>query len=75
MSPEHIKLPELIDSHVHFREPGAIHKEDFETGTKPALAGGFTTVIDMPNNPKPTISLNALQNKFALTKDRIYCNL
>lgn len=75
MSTERIKLPGLIDSHVHLREPGSIHKEDFETGTKSALAGGFTTIIDMPNNSEPTISLDALQNKITLTKNRIYCNL
>lgn len=43
-------LPGLIDPHVHFREPGQIHKEDFSTGTKSAAFGGVTTVLDMPNN-------------------------
>lgn len=43
------KLPGLIDVHVHLREPGATHKEDWDSGTAAALAGGFTTVLAMPN--------------------------
>ncbi|MFO7872130.1 MAG: dihydroorotase family protein [Candidatus Undinarchaeales archaeon] len=43
-------LPGLIDPHVHFREPGQIHKEDFSTGSMSAAFGGVTTVLDMPNN-------------------------
>ena len=41
-------MPGLIDSHVHFRDPGAPQKEDFETGSRGAAAGGVTTVFDMP---------------------------
>ena len=48
-----LKLPGLIDVHVHLREPGATHKEDYATGTAAALAGGFTCVLDMPNNTPP----------------------
>lgn len=59
-------LPGLIDPHVHLREPGATHKEDFLSGSKAAIAGGFTTVIDMPNNPVPTITLQALKEKQVL---------
>ncbi len=61
-------LPGLIDTHVHMREPGTTHKEDFLTGSKAALAGRFTTVIDMPNNPKPTTTLAALKEKQQLAK-------
>lgn len=43
-------LPGAIDLHVHFREPGATHKEDFGTGTAGAACGGVTTILDMPNN-------------------------
>ncbi len=50
-----IRLPGLIDPHVHLREPGAIHKEDFESGTQAALAGGFTMVLAMPNTSPPLI--------------------
>ena len=48
-----LKLPGLIDPHVHMREPGATHKEDWDTGTQAALAGGFTTVLAMPNTKPP----------------------
>ena len=44
-----LRLPGLIDIHVHLRDPGQTHKEDFLTGTSAALAGGVTTVFDMPN--------------------------
>lgn len=70
-----IRLPGLIDVHVHLREPGATQKEDFETGTKAAIAGGFTLVLDMPNNPNPTITPEALQEKMDLAKGRIYSDV
>lgn len=70
-----IKLPGLIDSHVHLREPGATQKEDFETGTKAAIAGGYTAVLDMPNNPIPTVTPEALQEKMDLAKGRIYADV
>ena len=72
---EVLRLPGLVDVHVHFREPGATQKEDFETGTKAAVAGGYTTVIDMPNNPEPTDSPLALQRKILLANNRIYCDV
>jgi carbamoyl-phosphate synthase/aspartate carbamoyltransferase/dihydroorotase len=48
-----IKLPGLIDPHVHMREPGATHKEDWDSGTSAALAGGVTMVLAMPNTKPP----------------------
>lgn len=48
-----MRLPGLVDVHVHLREPGATHKEDFDTGTAAALAGGFTAVLVMPNTMPP----------------------
>jgi carbamoyl-phosphate synthase / aspartate carbamoyltransferase / dihydroorotase len=48
-----LRLPGLIDPHVHMREPGATHKEDWDSGTQAALAGGFTTVLAMPNTQPP----------------------
>src|SRR5689334_20867657 len=48
-----LKLPGLIDPHVHLREPGATHKEDYDSGTSAALAGGVTTVLAMPNTKPP----------------------
>ncbi|HLZ62694.1 MAG TPA: dihydroorotase family protein [Ktedonosporobacter sp.] len=59
-------LPGFIDSHVHFREPGGTHKEDFLSGTRAALAGGVTTILDMPNTQPPTDSRERLAEKAAL---------
>jgi allantoinase len=56
-------LPGTIDSHVHFREPGYTHKEDWETGTAAAACGGVTTVFEMPNTNPPTGTLEALRLK------------
>src|SRR5437667_4220764 len=71
-----VYLPGLIDPHVHLRDPGATHKEDFVTGTRAALAGGFTLVLDMPNNPgDPTISPNALSRKEASATGRVACDV
>ncbi len=50
-----VRLPGLIDVHVHMREPGATHKEDFASGTAAALAGGITMVGVMPNT-RPAIT-------------------
>ena len=62
------RLPGLIDVHVHLREPGATHKEDFYTGSRAAVKGGVTFMIDMPNNLTPTISIERLDEKVALSK-------
>lgn len=75
MRKELLRLPGLVDPHVHLREPGATQKEDFETGTRAALAGGYTTIIDMPNNPEPTTSPQALQKKITLAGNRICCDV
>ena len=56
-----LKLPGLIDPHVHMREPGATHKEDWDSGTQSALAGGFTTVLAMPNTRPPVTDAATLQ--------------
>ena len=65
-------LPGLIDPHVHLREPGGTHKEDWDTGTAAALAGGFTAVLAMPNTRPPITDEEslALANKAALAKAR-----
>ena len=70
-----LRLPGLIDVHVHLREPGGEQKEDFETGTKAAVAGGYTQILDMPNNIPPTTTPQALDDKIARTKGRIWCDL
>lgn len=65
----------FADVHVHLREPGGTQKEDFETGTMAAIAGGYTQVLDMPNNNPPTATPEALQEKENLAKDRIWCDV
>ncbi len=66
-----MKFPGFIDVHVHLREPAATQKEDFLTGSRAAIKGGFTFIIDMPNNPTPTISLERLEEKVRLSKKAV----
>ena len=66
-----IIIPGLIDGHVHFREPGLTHKEDFLTGSMAAAAGGITTILDMPNTDPPTTNLQRLDEKRKLAKKSI----
>lgn len=63
---EHYVLPGLIDSHVHFRTPGLTHKEDWVHGSRAAVRGGVTTVMDMPNTVPPTLTPEAVPAKAAL---------
>jgi dihydroorotase len=67
-------LPGLIDAHVHFRTPGMEQKEDWTTGSKAALAGGVTTVFDMPNTSPPTVSAALLKQKRDLVKRKALVN-
>lgn len=67
-------LPGMIDVHTHLRDPGATHKEDFCTGTLAALAGGVTMILDMPNNPIPTISTSALKEKEKIAQKKAVCD-
>ncbi len=68
-------LPGLIDPHVHLRDPGQTQKEDFYTGTYAALAGGYTTILDMPNNKTPTTTLESLKEKIEIAKEKIVCDV
>jgi dihydroorotase len=61
-------LPGLIDSHVHFRTPGLTHKETWRTGSEAAVAGGVTTVLDMPNNNPYVTSMEHFDKKDSLIK-------
>jgi len=61
-------IPGLIDIHVHFREPGGEHKEDWLTGSRAAAAGGVTTVIDMPNTHPPAIDNKTIDEKRKLAE-------
>jgi dihydroorotase len=67
-------LPGVIDSQVHFREPGATHKEDLETGSRGAALGGVTSVFEMPNTDPLTVCAPALEDKLARAKDRMHCD-
>jgi len=58
-------LPGVIDSQVHFREPGLEHKEDLEAGSRGAVKGGVTTVFEMPNTKPETVTAAALEDKVA----------
>lgn len=69
-----LRLPGLIDPHVHLRDPGATHKEDWESGTAAALAGGFTCVLDMPNNTPPITDAATLAAKRAAARARARCD-
>lgn len=70
-----VKIPGLIDPHVHLRDPGQTEKEDFTSGTKAAIAGGFTTVLDMPNNKLPVFSNETLDNKKNIATEKIVCDI
>jgi dihydroorotase len=63
-------LPGAIDVHVHFRDPGYTHKEDWDTGSAAAAFGGVTTVFDMPNTVPATANASALSDKHAIASSR-----
>src|SRR5271165_7175532 len=67
-------LPGVIDSQVHFREPGLTHKEDLETGSRAAALGGVTAVFEMPNTDPLTTTAQALADKLARAKGRMHCD-
>ena len=67
-------LPGVIDTQVHFREPGATHKEDLETGSRAAVLGGVTAVFEMPNTSPLTTDAAALEDKVARAKGRMHCD-
>jgi dihydroorotase len=67
-------LPGVIDTQVHFREPGNEHKEDLACGTKSAAAGGVTAVFEMPNTNPTTTDAAALEDKLARAKGRAWCD-
>jgi carbamoyl-phosphate synthase/aspartate carbamoyltransferase/dihydroorotase len=69
-----ITLPGLIDPHVHMREPGAAHKEDWDSGTASALAGGITTVLAMPNTQPPVTDAETLRLALSLASQKARCD-
>ena len=67
-------LPGIIDSHVHFREPGLTQKADIESESRAAAYGGVTSFFDMPNTIPQTTTLEALDEKFRLGRDHSHVN-
>jgi dihydroorotase len=67
-------LPGIVDSQVHFREPGAEHKEDLESGSLAAVMGGVTAVYEMPNTDPQTVTPTALADKLARARGRMHCD-
>jgi carbamoyl-phosphate synthase/aspartate carbamoyltransferase/dihydroorotase len=69
-----VKIPGLIDLHVHLREPGATHKEDWDSGTASALAGGVTTVLAMPNTSPAITTAEAFGLSQQAAKKKARCD-
>jgi dihydroorotase len=67
-------LPGVIDTQVHFREPGPTHKEDLESGSRSAVLGGVTAVFEMPNTKPATTSAEALADKVERATGRMFCD-
>ncbi|RAP54081.1 MAG: hypothetical protein BZ137_04210 [Methanosphaera sp. rholeuAM130] len=67
-------IPGLIDPHVHFRDPGLTHKEDWASGSMAAIHGGYTTVIDMPNTNPQTDTLKNFKEKKEIALKKSYCD-
>lgn len=67
-------LPGVIDSQVHFREPGLTHKEDLESGSRAAVMGGVTAVFEMPNTKPQTTTAETLADKVARATHRMFCD-
>ena len=67
-------LPGVIDTQVHFREPGLTHKEDLETGSRSAVMGGVTAVFEMPNTDPLTVTEQAFADKVKRGRHRMHCD-
>jgi dihydroorotase len=67
-------LPGVMDTQVHFREPGNAHKEDLASGSLAAILGGVTSVFEMPNTVPPTTTRAAIEDKLARAKGRMHCD-
>src|SRR5437588_10145031 len=67
-------LPGVIDTQVHFREPGLTHKEDLETGSRSAVMGGVTAVFEMPNSDPLTVTASTFADKTGRGRHRMHCD-
>ena len=72
---QRVRLPAPIDVHVHLRDPGYTYKEDMASGTRAAVAGGFTTVLDMPNTSPPTATLAEWEEKRQRAHRKAVCDV
>jgi dihydroorotase (multifunctional complex type) len=70
-----VVLPGFIDVHTHLRDFELSYKEDFSSGTAAAVAGGFTLVLDMPNNKPPTTTPEALKARIQKAEGKLYCDV
>src|SRR6476620_3341461 len=68
-------LPGVMDTQVHFREPGLTHKEDLESGSRSAVMGGVTAVFDMPNTNPLTVTEDAFAAKVKAGHHRMHCDV
>jgi carbamoyl-phosphate synthase / aspartate carbamoyltransferase / dihydroorotase len=69
-----MNLPGLVDLHVHMREPGALHKEDWDSGTAAALAGGFTAILAMPNTQPAVTDRSGLKLALEAAQEKARCD-
>ena len=67
-------LPGIIDTQVHFREPGSTDVEDLESGSRAAVLGGVTSLFEMPNTNPPTSNETEFNKKLSLAKNRMFSN-
>ena len=72
---DHVRLPGLVDVHVHLRSPGGEHKEDVRSGTAAALAGGFTTILAMPNTQPPLVTLADFRDAQQHAEAQAHCDV
>ncbi len=72
---DYVILPGLIDTHVHIRYPGHPEREDFETGTRAAAAGGVTTVLEMPISVPPTWNVDLFEKRVNMARGRTYVDM
>ena len=69
-----VLLPGMIDAHVHFREPGLTYKGDMQSESAAAIAGGITSIMDMPNTLPSVLTIGALEQKYSLAAERCLTN-
>ena len=69
-----VLIPGMIDAHVHFREPGLTYKGDMQSESAAAVAGGITSIMDMPNTLPSVLTIDALEQKYHFARERCLTN-